>query len=243
MNRHRLYSIILSLLLFISVLIILMSFYILKPSDVKFPDPEGIVVNFGFLEEAEGDIEEISANNETKENLEEVIENENNSNFDNENYITDNKSKNFTVKKKERKKEKPKPKPKPKALFPGKKKTGSQGTSKGAGNQGYEEGDKNSNIYGKSKGSGISYSLNGRNAVYLPKSSYPGNESGKIVVEIVVNRNGNVVQTRAGIKGTTTYNTALHKAAKQAAMKTKFSSSQDAPFHQKGYLVYNFYLR
>jgi TonB family protein len=133
------------------------------------------------------------------------------------------------------------------ALFPGTQNTGSEseGESSGIGNQGNPDGDPNAlSHHGSPEGGGNSYNLSGRNLKgALPRPIYPGNEQGKVVVEIFVDRNGNVVKANAGIKGTTILNKAYLDAATNAALKTKFDPKPDAPELQRGTITYRFSLQ
>ena len=137
-----------------------------------------------------------------------------------------------------------------KALFSGKNKDNnnstSEGITQGEGNQGSLLGDPNSKDHsqGNSTGSGgISYSLQGRNPESLPKPIYLAKEHGKIVVEVTVDRYGNVTSATPGVKGSTTINKSLIKAAKDAALKAKFDKKLTAPAFQKGTITYHFVLQ
>ena len=65
---------------------------------------------------------------------------------------------------------------------------------------------------------------------------------GKVVVNITVDRSGNVINAIPGAKGSTTLNKELLKRAKIAALKTKFNSKQSAPTNQQGKIIYYFTL-
>ena len=120
----------------------------------------------------------------------------------------------------------------------------SQGKTFPGGNQGAPTGAANSNNYsGTGLGSkGISYSLNGRTSLSIPKPDYNYQEGGKVVVEVTVDRNGKVVNARAGMPGSTTSNAHLYNAAKKAALKASFNDAPKAPAYQKGTITYNFLL-
>ena len=96
-------------------------------------------------------------------------------------------------------------------LYPGKKKTNatSDGNTGGDGDQGKKEGSFDyNNRTGGVFGNGSSYALGGRSLKQAPNISNNFAETGKIVVEIVVDRNGKVVSARSGVKGTTISNKA-----------------------------------
>jgi len=127
-----------------------------------------------------------------------------------------------------------------------------QGTSQGVtypgGNQGVPTGDSNSDNYGPggsgsgSKGSGVSFSLSGRTASSLPKPKYPGNDEGVVVVKVTVDKFGNVTTAEPGKSGTTISDTKFWEEAKQAALKAKFNSDDNAPAFQQGTITYKFIL-
>ncbi|MBI9068907.1 MAG: TonB family protein [Salinivirgaceae bacterium] len=120
-----------------------------------------------------------------------------------------------------------------------------EGDTSGAGNQGKPDGDINSKnrAGGPGGGNGISFSLSGRNSQSLPKPDYKSQSEGKVVVEVTVNQNGNVVSARSGVKGTTTSNKILYEAAQKAALKAVFDVNKDAPALQKGTITYIFMLQ
>jgi TonB family protein len=84
--------------------------------------------------------------------------------------------------------------------------------------------------------------LSGRSALSLPKPAYPGNEEGIVVVSVTVDKYGKVTNAEAGVQGTNTYNTALIKAAKEAALKARFNADPNAAAFQKGTITYRFVL-
>ena len=64
-----------------------------------------------------------------------------------------------------------------------------------------------------------------------------------MVVQIVVDRNGNVVSATPGVKGTTNTNPCLMKPAEQTARSHKWKPDSNAPNQQVGFVVVNFKLR
>ncbi|RMG81754.1 MAG: energy transducer TonB [Bacteroidetes bacterium] len=126
-----------------------------------------------------------------------------------------------------------------------KQNTGGEGTTNQQGDQGKPEGTKDGNAYSGTPGSGgngISFSLSGRSLVSVPKIVDTSQDEGKVVVDIIVDRNGNVIQAIPGGKGTTTTSAHLFKKAKEAALKTKFSPNPDAPEKQYGQMTFIFVL-
>jgi len=119
-----------------------------------------------------------------------------------------------------------------------------QGVTYGAGNQGSPQGTANAERYGSGGGigNGVSFSLDGRSAQSLPKPYYPGNEEGVVVVQVTVDKNGNVKKADAGFKGSNTANPELIAAAKKAALQAKFNVNENAPAFQIGTITYRFVL-
>ena len=120
-----------------------------------------------------------------------------------------------------------------------------QGQTYGSGNQGSPDGTPGANQYGLGGGAGkgVSFSLSGRNAQSLPKPAFPGNESGKVVVEVTVDKYGKETKALPGIKGSNTINPDLLEAAKKAALSASFNSDPNAPAFQKGTITYLFKLQ
>ena len=74
----------------------------------------------------------------------------------------------------------------------------------------------------------------------LPKPSYPGNESGKVVVDVTVDASGRVTYASYRAQGSTTNSKRLVDAAVEAARKARFSSSES--LMQTGTITYVFTL-
>ncbi len=123
--------------------------------------------------------------------------------------------------------------------------SGSQGVTGGAGNQGGITGDPSSKNYsGTGTGKkGISYSLDGRTPLSLPLPEYNYQKQGIVVVEVTVDRNGLVTIATPGVKGSTTLDENLLRAARKAALAAKFDRKPDAPAFQKGTITYHFSLQ
>lgn len=146
--------------------------------------------------------------------------------------------------------EKPVEKPKEvnkRALYSGANKSSDSNESEGirdaGGNQGRPDGSPDSESYSLGLGEGVSFNLEGRGFVSLPKPELNYQKQGIVKVEITVDRQGNVVNVNPGVKGSTTLDTYLLNVAKSAALKSKFTAKPDAPFHQKGYIIYHFKLQ
>ncbi len=139
--------------------------------------------------------------------------------------------------------------PNPNALFQGRTGTGETGTSQGqttgTGTQGRETGAPSPHMIGGDSGSpdGISFSLAGRNPQELPLPEYRHQVEGIVVVEVTVNRNGDVTNARPGVQGTTRMDDYLLTAARRAAERAKFNVSPDSPPSQRGTITYHFRLQ
>ena len=149
----------------------------------------------------------------------------------------------------EREPEPEKPKVNPLSLYPAKGNTdnskNNEGITNGKGNQGNPSGSPDSKNYtnAMSTGAGIVPNLNGRVATSLPIPEYRSQEEGQVVVNIWVDKDGNVTQAEAGAKGSTTTDPTLLNAAKKAALQAKFNIKSDAPILQKGSITYKFRLQ
>ncbi|MFI3318442.1 MAG: TonB family protein [Rikenellaceae bacterium] len=129
------------------------------------------------------------------------------------------------------------------ALFPGvsaQSESSSKGESEGEGNEGAAVGKSEGTSSGTGQSlSGVSYDLAGRSIVgSLPKPSYSANEMGRVVIEVAVDEMGKVTRAVYRAQGSTTNNSELVDAARTAALKARFSSSDN--FLQGGTITYNF---
>jgi len=85
--------------------------------------------------------------------------------------------------------------------------------------------------------------VKGRNTVGTPaKPSYGVQNSGTVVVEIWVDRDGVVTKAIPGYEGTTVTDKELWNAARSAALKTHFNLDIEAPALQQGTITYIFKL-
>ena len=84
--------------------------------------------------------------------------------------------------------------------------------------------------------------LQGRGLVgELPQPSYPGNESGKVVIRVTIDKSGQVTNAVYEPKGSTTSNQAMVNAAIAAARKARFTESKS--FVEGGTITYKFNLK
>lgn len=147
--------------------------------------------------------------------------------------------------------EKPRePKIKPGTLFPGGT-VGSTAQSEGQtnqaeGNQGSENGNPDgTNTDGGGTGnSGPEFSLAGRSPVRtLGQPAYNGNDQGSVVIRIVVDAAGNVIEATYQPKGSNTENPSLVEAALKEARRAKFNKIEDPTLaRQTGTITYTFKL-
>lgn len=148
----------------------------------------------------------------------------------------------------------PEPKADPNALFT-KGGKGNPNNSKGDGNtggngdQGKPNGDPNSKSYldsegGKGNGPGKGdlhggISLKGRKSTSLPPPKFC-NEKGNVIIDITVDRNGNVVDAKYHRDGSTITDNCSIDNAKRAARLSKFNSDAQADELQYGSINYVF---
>lgn len=79
-----------------------------------------------------------------------------------------------------------------------------------------------------------------RKIIINPVPNNTCNEQGIVVVQVSVDRLGNVIKAIPGINGTTNISNCLLEQSKIAAMKTKMESNQDAPEIEIRKVTYNF---
>ena len=129
------------------------------------------------------------------------------------------------------------------AFGKGSQMTGNKGTSVGGtGTEGSKEGNSSTGAKTGTGGYGT-FDLGGRSlgTGSLPKPAYNVQEEGRVVVNITVNPAGQVVATSINPQ-TNTVNSALRKAAEDAARKARFNTV-DGVTNQTGTITYYFNLR
>ncbi len=87
------------------------------------------------------------------------------------------------------------------------------------------------------------YQLGSRTPIKMPRPKYDCKEQGRVVVRILVNRQGEVLSAESGVKGTTNSAPCLLENARIAALKTTWKPNYKAPERQQGKIIYNFYIR
>ncbi len=236
---------------------------------LPLPREEGILINFGEMEQGIG-FSEPEKNEVVKQNKkEEQVANDKTSESEQENITQDFEeapeikehvntqselNENPIVKydkqqKQKEEEEKEEQKINEQAMFHGSASNNanqSEGEIGTEGNQGSNTGSVTSSnhVGGDSMGKdGINFSLTGRNPASLPLPEYKYQVEGKVVVEIKVDKYGNVTSAVPGVKGSTTLNEKLLNAAKMAALRAKFDKKPSAPEFQIGTITYYFSLQ
>lgn len=119
--------------------------------------------------------------------------------------------------------------------------SGSRGNTQGTGTQGVPTGNAS---YGATSGVGGwgSFALGGRSlgSGGLIKPNYSVDDYGTVVVDILVDSKGNVVEATVG-KGTNTTSSTLKEEALRAARRTKFNEVSSV-INQRGTITYRFNL-
>lgn len=129
------------------------------------------------------------------------------------------------------------------ALYKGKSNGGTgegDGTTNTPGNQGNPNGSTLTNNYnGTGSGNG-GLQMAQRNFINKPSVTDDNHRAGKVVVDIRVDKNGNVVYARAGAAGTTISDYRLLQKCEDAVKNAKLNSAENAPDNQVGKVVFVF---
>lgn len=224
----------------------------------KEDDPiDGIVIQFGESETGLGEEELLATDTSAPQTTTAQVEEPEQIETDDRNDIEINKptvDQSPKTKKEPTPKEQPIPEEKPaepertvnkKALFPGRQpdsESKSHGTTEGTNNQGSNSGQTEGEAIGGAEDlSGVAYSLKGRSVVgSLPKPNYGANASGRVIIDVTVDETGRVKNATYRAQGSTTNNSQLVAAARAAALKARFSTSDS--FIQGGTITYTFKL-
>ena len=144
------------------------------------------------------------------------------------------------------------PKPKPKALYPGSSanNSSSEGTGSKTGDQGKPDGSPFGDSYDGNPGIGgpglggeggkAQLGMSGRKIIYFPAIIDNTQRTGKVVVNIKVDKSGSVTYAKATQKGSTTTDSYLFQLAEKAAMQTRVNADPDAAEEQFGTITYTF---
>jgi len=134
------------------------------------------------------------------------------------------------------------------ALYKGKKNNGQgsgDGEGGGPGNQGSALGDPLASNYGEG-GSGFGntpISLTSRHWAVRPNIDDKSQFSGVVVCELTVDRNGNIVNVRPGVKGTTYSSPTVYSMLERELRKAKFNTVANAPDRRIVHVTINFKVR
>jgi hypothetical protein len=85
----------------------------------------------------------------------------------------------------------------------------------------------------------ITYTLEGRRAMYLPVPVYKCLQGGDVCIQIEVNQNGYVIRATV-ISAVSATDECLHQAATSAAKSSRFNADPNAPKLQTGTVIYRF---
>ena len=108
----------------------------------------------------------------------------------------------------------------------------------------FDEGHASGNTMSGSSDGEPSFRLAGRDVVgSLPLPEYGVQKAGRVVVRILVDREGNVTDAIPGIEGTSVTDRTLWAAAKKSALQAKFTANEKAPLSHEGTITYIFKLQ
>lgn len=136
-----------------------------------------------------------------------------------------------------------------KNLMNGPKQDGTTNKSDGDGNSPGNQGALNGSLYantyygdggGNSGNGGGKWGLKGRKFSGNKTVQPPCNDEGRVVMEITVNKQGEVIAAQKTINGSNTTSKCLVDAAKEIALSHKWQPDSNAPEKQKGFVVVNF---
>lgn len=240
--------------------ILFVLFFYLGLTSLDPPPENGIAINFGTTDFGSGNIqptEAIQSAPKATATKEAAASNDDVLSQDIEEAVVIKEAKKIQPTKQTAKEEvKPKPKeiPKPSkstsdalsSLINGPKSDGKaqggEGNDNIAGDKGSPNGNPYANSYygsGSGSGNGSGWGLNGRSISSRGKEVQKCNEFGTVVVQITVNRNGNVIAAKY-TKGTTNTNPCLVEPALATARKYKWQPDSKAPETQVGFITVNF---
>lgn len=123
--------------------------------------------------------------------------------------------------------------------------SGSEGDDDSPGDKGQIDGNPYANSYYGQPGSGdggLGYGLKGRGKATYKTQKQECNEEGMVIVKIVVNRDGRVIEATPGVRGTTNNHACLLAPAKKIALSHKWRPDPKAPSKQIGFVKVNFNL-
>ena len=230
----------------VHALAVLLLFFMAFRTPLPLPGEEGVEVDLGMMDQGMGNIQPekpaipMAAQPQQEESKKE------------EDIVTQNDEEAPAIEKPKvvkPKQEKPVEQPKPqvnnRAMYKGSNSPqagGSEGITGQPGDQGKPNGLAGIKNYDGNggKGNGTGYDLGGRGAKSLHRPDDDFSEEGKIVVDIWVNRAGQVVRAEVATKGTEIFNNTMRQKAIQAAKRSTFAADPNAPEEQHGTITYTF---
>ena len=231
----------------VHALVVLVLFLMAFRTPLPLPGEEGVEVDLGMMNQGMGNIQP------EKPAIPMASQPQQQPNKSKEDIVTQNddeapsleKPKNIKPKQETKPAEEPKPTVNQRALFKGNNNPqsgGSEGITGQPGDQGNPNGLAGIKQYegNGGKGNGTGYDLGGRGAKSLHRPNDDFAEEGIVVVDIWVNRAGQVVRAEIATKGTTSINSDMRNKAKQAALRSSFTADPDAPEEQHGTITYTF---
>ena len=230
----------------VHALIVLVLFLMAFRTPLPLPGEEGVEVDLGMMNQGMGNIQP------EKPAIPQAAQPQQQKNNSKEDIVTQNdeeapaieKPKNAKLKQ-EKPAEQPKPTVNSRAIYRGSNNPqagGSEGITGQPGDQGNPNGLAGVRQYegNGGRGNGAGYDLGGRGAKSLHRPDDDFSEEGKIVVDIWVNRAGQVVRAEVAPKGTDIINSAMRQKAIQAAKRSTFAADSEAPEEQHGTITYTF---
>lgn len=230
----------------VHALVLLVLFLMAFRTPLPLPGEEGVEVDLGMMDQGMGNIQPekpaIPMAAQPKQEQSQAKEDIVTQNDEEAPAIEKPKS---TKPKQEKPAEEPKPQVNSRAMYKGSNNPqagGSEGITGQPGDQGKPNGLAGVRKYDGNggKGNGTGYDLGGRGAKSLHRPNDDFSEEGNVVVDIWVNRAGQVVRAEVAQKGTTIINSEMRQKAKQAALRSTFQSDPDAPEEQHGTITYTF---
>ena len=230
----------------VHALIVLVLFLMAFRTPLPLPGEEGVEVDLGMMNQGMGNIQP------EKPAIPQATQPQQQKSDSKEDIVTQNDEEAPAIEKPKNtkpKQEKPVEQPKPtinnRAIYRGNNNPqagGSEGITGQPGDQGDPNGLAGVRQYegNGGRGNGTGYDLGGRGAKSLHRPDDDFSEEGKIVVDIWVNRAGQVVRAEVAKKGTDIINNTMRQKAVQAAKRSIFASDPDAPEEQHGTITYTF---
>ena len=230
----------------VHALAVLVLFLMAFKTPLPLPGEEGVEVDLGMMDQGMGNLQpETPAIPMTAQPEQQQSKNEEDIVTQNDEEAPAIEKPKTTKTKQEQPSEQPKPTINQKALFKGSNNPqagGSEGVTGQPGDQGNPNGLAGIKQYDGQggKGNGTGYDLGGRGAKSLHRPSDDFSEEGIVVVDIWVNRTGQVTRAEVARKGTTLINNDMRQKAIQAALRSTFASDPNAPEEQHGTITYTF---